>query len=703
MATVAYLIKGCAGQLKLLRRGVWQPSGWEDDWDWHVYVAWVAQALALALLSVLWTHLISPAAAGSGIAEMRTTLSGVTLEAYLSLRTLVAKVGGLTIGLGSGLPIGSEGPFCHIAAAIGAQMCRLPGFAHIRSQEASRRAVIAASCAVGVGCCFGSVIGGILYSMETTSAYYDLTAYWQALYCATWGSVVLRLWESTGIFPPPPSYAAPLQPVDLTELPMCLLVGVVGGALGAGFVWLNEQHIAWRARSPWLRSRWWSHVLYPALVTVVFATMAYPPIFGGFLPAETAALGDLVTVQDIETKQFRWPEGHVLGHLAVFFALHFLTTCATISLPFPVGVYFPCLNVGAGYGRLCGEYLRRSGWPATEPRLYAILGAGAFTVGVTRTVSTVVILVSLTEQFLALQPILVATVGAYLVSNLLCPSVYDTIARLKRLPYLPALVTFHPFEISAETLMQAPVWVCPDMGLADLTAALAAADRAGLHCVALVDGPKTRRLTGALPVAALQALRDGAEFHTAGSHTSRLSAMYRVEFSRVDGWDSWRIHVSLRELVAAEHTALIGSACQPETLAYCSDADVFVPTDGYVDVDPVTPSSAFTACPTSSAMLGGASRRGAHRAVRPQRRDLPPPAIAAAAVDFAPGLVDVPHQVAPEEGFASLHRRFLHLSLREVFVCRHGALEGVVPRSAVVDVLNAHSRGWLDRWRVGSS
>lgn len=32
----------------------------------------------------------------------------------------------------------------------------------------------------------------------------------------------------------------------------------------------------------------------------------------------------------------------------------------------PVGVYFPCLNVGAGYGRLCGEYLRRSGWPATE-------------------------------------------------------------------------------------------------------------------------------------------------------------------------------------------------------------------------------------------------------------------------------------------------------------------------------------------------
>lgn len=29
-------------------------------------------------------------------------------------------------------------------------------------------------------------------------------------------------------------------------------------------------------------------------------------------------------------------------------------------------MYFPCLNVGAGYGRLCGEYLRRSGWPATE-------------------------------------------------------------------------------------------------------------------------------------------------------------------------------------------------------------------------------------------------------------------------------------------------------------------------------------------------
>lgn len=45
-------------------------------------------------------------------------------------------------------------------------------------------------------CC---VSPGVCRPSQTTSAYYDLTAYWQALYCATWGSVVLRLWESTGV------------------------------------------------------------------------------------------------------------------------------------------------------------------------------------------------------------------------------------------------------------------------------------------------------------------------------------------------------------------------------------------------------------------------------------------------------------------------------------------------------------------------
>lgn len=45
---------------------------------------------------------------GSGIPEMKTILRGVTLKEYLTFKTLVAKVIGLTATLGSGMPLGKE-------------------------------------------------------------------------------------------------------------------------------------------------------------------------------------------------------------------------------------------------------------------------------------------------------------------------------------------------------------------------------------------------------------------------------------------------------------------------------------------------------------------------------------------------------------------------------------------------------------------
>lgn len=47
-------------------------------------------------------------APGSGIPEMKTILRGVVLKEYLTLKTFVAKVIGLTCALGSGMPLGKE-------------------------------------------------------------------------------------------------------------------------------------------------------------------------------------------------------------------------------------------------------------------------------------------------------------------------------------------------------------------------------------------------------------------------------------------------------------------------------------------------------------------------------------------------------------------------------------------------------------------
>ncbi|KAJ7418608.1 chloride channel protein 1-like protein [Pitangus sulphuratus] len=88
------------------------------------YVVWVAYPLALILFAAIVCHLVSPQAVGSGIPELKTIMRGVVLKEYLTLKAFVAKVVSLTAGLGSGMPVGKEGPFVHIASICAAVLSK---------------------------------------------------------------------------------------------------------------------------------------------------------------------------------------------------------------------------------------------------------------------------------------------------------------------------------------------------------------------------------------------------------------------------------------------------------------------------------------------------------------------------------------------------------------------------------------------------
>lgn len=88
------------------------------------YLAWVTYPMILVMFASLFCHLVSPQAIGSGIPELKTILRGVVLKEYLTLKAFIAKVIGLTAGLGSGMPVGKEGPFVHIASICAAVLSR---------------------------------------------------------------------------------------------------------------------------------------------------------------------------------------------------------------------------------------------------------------------------------------------------------------------------------------------------------------------------------------------------------------------------------------------------------------------------------------------------------------------------------------------------------------------------------------------------
>ncbi|KAL9711922.1 hypothetical protein Ac2012v2_004996 [Leucoagaricus gongylophorus] len=109
-------------------------------------------------------------AAGAGVPEIKTILSGFVIHGFLGGRTLFTKAVGLPLVVASGLSLGKEGPFVHIASCIGNIVSRIAN--KYENNEAKRREILSAACAAGVSVAFGAPIGGTLFSLEEVSYYF---------------------------------------------------------------------------------------------------------------------------------------------------------------------------------------------------------------------------------------------------------------------------------------------------------------------------------------------------------------------------------------------------------------------------------------------------------------------------------------------------------------------------------------------------
>ncbi|XP_060539134.1 chloride channel protein 2 [Pantherophis guttatus] len=288
------------------------------------YMAWITYPIVLITFSAGFTQILAPQAVGSGIPEMKTILRGVVLKEYLTLKTFVAKVIGLTCALGSGMPLGKEGPFVHIASMCAALLSKfLSVFGGIYENESRNIEMLAAACAVGVGCCFAAPIGG---------------------------------------------------------------------------------------------SQWLSFDL-PQTQKIGFAFL---------------------------------PRAEKVHHLSVF--------------SFPSLLIVPLFATGAAFGRLMGESMAAwfpdgihtdSNIYRIVPGGYAVVGAAALSGAVTHTVSTAVIVFELTGQISHILPVMIAVILANAVAQSLQPSLYDSIIRIKKLPYLPELGWGHQekYNVRVEDIM----------------------------------------------------------------------------------------------------------------------------------------------------------------------------------------------------------------------------------------------------------
>jgi chloride channel 3/4/5 len=128
-------------------------------------------------------------AAGSGVAEVKVILSGFVLHGYLGVRTLVIKTLALILSVASGLSLGKEGPYVHIATCIGNIACRI--FSKYSDNDGKRREILSASAASGVAVAFGAPIGGVLFSLEEVSYYFPSKTLFRTFFCCIVSSEVV--------------------------------------------------------------------------------------------------------------------------------------------------------------------------------------------------------------------------------------------------------------------------------------------------------------------------------------------------------------------------------------------------------------------------------------------------------------------------------------------------------------------------------
>ncbi|KAJ8917396.1 hypothetical protein NQ315_002420 [Exocentrus adspersus] len=512
------------------------------------WVAWICLPVCLILWDVGLTHLIAPQAAGtlptdstyphlmlfeiagSGIPQLKTSLRGVFMKEFLTYKVLIAKWLGVTASIGSGMPVGKEGPLIHMSSIIVTKMSNaMSTFNQVFINESKKIEMLGAAWAVGVACTFNAPIGGVLFSVEITTAYYAVRNYWRGFFAAVWGATTYRLllvWIDgastiTVVFPTHFFVDFPYDPFELISF---AILGLICGLGGSFYIWCKICYNRWANNTKFIKKiKQFNRFIYPGVIVLIISTVTWPPGIGQFMAAQIAPG---VQVKDLFSN-FTWTKENltvdqmdVVSHwstkwsgiytsLVVFFWYQFIFSILATSMPIPCGSFIPVFRAGAALGRIGGELMHlwfprgvRYKGIVTQimPGAYATIGAAAYTGAVTQTMSVCVILFEMTSQITHVIPLLISVLIANGISRLLVPSIYDLAIISKKLPYLPDLLpsTSAIYEVYVEDFMVKDVkFAFLGMSYAELKNLLLANRK--LKVFPLVDHPQNMTLLGSMP------------------------------------------------------------------------------------------------------------------------------------------------------------------------------------------------------------
>ena len=96
---------------------------------------------------------------------MRAIMMGCNIDGYLSKKTYLSKYIGMIAMLSSGMSVGKEGPYVHLAGCIANN---LP-YQELKENKSVYHEFLAAAVAIGVTCTMGAPFGGVIFAIEVSA------------------------------------------------------------------------------------------------------------------------------------------------------------------------------------------------------------------------------------------------------------------------------------------------------------------------------------------------------------------------------------------------------------------------------------------------------------------------------------------------------------------------------------------------------
>ncbi|XP_072569613.1 H(+)/Cl(-) exchange transporter 6 isoform X1 [Paramormyrops kingsleyae] len=479
--------------------------------------------LALSLLELLAFNmafvfiasmfvLIEPIAVGSGIPEIKSYLNGVKIPGIVRLRTFLCKALGVLFAVAGGLFVGKEGPMIHSGAIVGAGLPQFQSitfrkihlnFPYFRSDR-DKRDFVSAGAAAGVAAAFGAPIGGTLFSLEEGSSFWNQALTWKVLFCSMSATFTLNFFRSGINYSKWGSFQLPgllnfgefrclngdksCHLWTAVDLAFFVIMGVVGGLLGALFNCMNKRLAKYRMKNVHPKAKF-IRVLESLLISLVTTVVIFVASMTlgecrDLLPSTSNNTTTLVsgnedvnstvkqffcpnkTYNDMATLFFNPQEVAInqLFHqdgtfspvtLTIFFVLYFLLACWTYGVSVPSGLFVPSLLCGAAFGRLVANVLKINIGMNIYSGTFALIGAAAFLGGVVRmTISLTVILIESTNEITYGLPIMITLMVAKWTGDFFNKGIYDIHIKLKGVPLLEWETEAEMDKLTASDIME---------------------------------------------------------------------------------------------------------------------------------------------------------------------------------------------------------------------------------------------------------